>query len=164
MIFLKGRKGLFVVVVAGLDGGVAGVEVAAAGALGVGDFVEEGADPEAAGGGGGLEHRIDAGAGIAAEIEIADGEELAVGVDQADFPAFAGLGGGVGFGEEDAEGVREVGFEAFAVAEEEGFAGGVDLGGTDFDGEVGVFFEDAAVAGGGLEIGQDEAEWLDAVP
>ena len=50
------------------------------------------------------------------------------------------------------------------MAEEEGFAVGVDLGGTHFHGEVRVLFQDAAVAGGGLEIGEDEAEGLDAVP
>ncbi len=164
VIGLEGGEGFFIVVVAGFDGGVARVEIAAAGLPGVGNFVEEGADAEAAGGGGGLEHGIDAGAGIRAEIEIADGEQLTLGIGQTDFAAFAGFRGGGGGGKEDAQGVRDVGFESFAVAEKEGFAPGVDLGGADFDAVIGVLFEDSPVPGGGLEIRQDQAQGLDAVP
>ncbi len=162
MEVFEGAEGFLVVVDAWSGGGVAWVEEGFAGVAGPFDFSEEGEDAWAAGGDGGVEHGVDAGDGGGADVEITDGEETAVEA-HFDGEALAGEGGGEVGGHEVAEGVRDVGGEALAVAEEEVFAFCVDDGRADAEVGVGVAAEDAALAFGELEVLEVEAERLDEV-
>ena len=137
---------LFVIVQAGLAGGIAGVEPALAGSLAVLDFEQHCEDAETAFGVGRLKETVDAGGGLLADIEVAGGDEAGA-VEYADHAAFAGATGGIG-AKEGFEGVRDVVGEALFVTLEEGAQFTVDGGGDDVAAQVGVFVQDAALAFG----------------
>lgn len=162
MEVLERTQGFFVVVDAWACGGVAWVEESFAVLACPFDFSEEGEDAWAAGGDGGVEHGVDAGDCGEADVEVADGEETAIEA-HFDGEALAGERGGERGGDEVAEGVRDVGGEAGAVAEEEVLAFCVDDGWADAEVGVGVAAEDAALAFGELEVLGVEAERLDEV-
>ncbi len=149
------------VIVRGRDGvGVAEVIVVLAEGGGGLEFVQDREDTEAAGGKFRVEHAVDAGGGIAADVEETRGDEAAFGA-HFDRSGVGGNGGRVRI-DEIVEGIGDVVVKPGFVALEEVVEFGGEDGWDDADFEVGVAALDAALAFAGSEVGDGDAEREDA--